>query len=415
MTEPSRPRTTRRPWWKHPAFVVAVAVIVVVVVAALVWWLTRSGDAAVAEVDAEGPDTVTVGEPFEVAATALDEGGAPVSGEELSLGSDPALAVAPEDPEVTDDAGRVTFAGLEAEEAAVHGLTVSADGASATLRVEAVEPEGRIQMTAPSEVAEGEEFTVEVSFFRRGEPSEGEGVTVSVEPDGPVQRVETDANGTAQAVFAEGVPDAGEYTLLAMSADGRTETSQPLVVTGPTEPVDFQGDAGRTTDPFDHPGGLARFEYRHDGDEAFSVDVQTSDGDSVATLVDAEGGASGSRYLGLDEGSYVLDVEAGGSWSVRYAAPLHELGDALPVSYEGGGPTAVEPPFEHDGGEIAFEYRHAGEEAFVVEVFDADTGEVAATVADTSGQAEGTTEEQLDAGIYVLGVEADGEWSLSAR
>lgn len=413
MTDPPRSTTTRRPWWKHPAFVVVVLALVLGGVALLVW-LARPDDSAVAEIDAEGPDTVQVGEPFEVTATAVDDGGAPVSGEELSLSSEPALAKQPQDAAVTNDDGAVTFAGLEAEEAADHTLTVSTDGTAGQVRVEAVEPEGRIHLTAPSEVAEGEEFTVNVTFFRSGEPAEAEPLTVSVEPDGPVERVETDDNGTAQATFSDGVPEAGEYTLLAMSTDGRAERSQTLVVTGPTEPLDFQGDTGRTTDPFNHPGGLARFEYRHEGEEPFTVDVRTAEGRSVGTLVEAEGPASGSRYLGLDEGRYVLEVEADASWQVRYSAPIHEIGDALPVSYEGEGPTAVEPPFEVDEGEVNFEYRHGGEENFVVEVVDAETGDVAATVADSSGETDGTTEEELDAGIYVLDVQADGEWTVTA-
>lgn len=413
MTDPPRSATTRRPWWKHPAFVVVVALLVLGGVALLVW-LARPDDSTVAEIDAEAPDTVTVGEPFEVTATAVDDGGAPVSGEELSLSSEPALAEQPQDAAVTNDEGAVTFAGLETEEAADHTLTVSADGTAGQVRVEAVEAEGRIHLTAPSEVAEGEEFTVSLTFFRRGEPAAAEALTVSVEPDGPVERVETDENGTAQAAFGDGVPEAGEYTLLAMSTDGRAERSQTLVVTGPAEPVDFRGDTGRTTDPFDHPGGLARFEYRHEGDQAFTVDVRTTEGRSLDTLVEAEGPTSGSGYLGLDEGSYVLAVEADGAWQLRYSAPIHEIGDALPVSYEGEGSTAVEPPFEVEEGEITFDYRHGGGEDFVVEVVDAETGEVAATVADTSGETEGTTEEDLDAGIYVLDVDADGQWTVTA-
>lgn len=413
MTDAPPNTATRRPWWKHPAFLVVVVILLLGAVALLAW-LARPDDSTVAEINAEAPDEVTVGEPFKVTATAVDDEGAPVSGEELSLGSEPALAVQPQDAAVTNDEGAVTFAGLETDEAATHTLTVSTEGAAGRVRVEAVEPEGRIHLTAPSEVAEGEEFTANLSFFRLGEPAEDEPVTVSVEPDGPVERVETDDNGSAQATFDDGVSEAGEYTLLAMSVDGRTESSQTLVVTGPAEPVDFRGDTGRTTDPFDHPGGLARFEYRHEGEEPFTVDVQTTEGRSVATLVEAEGAASGSRYLGLEEGRYVLAVEAGGSWRLRYSAPMHEIGDALPVSYEGAGPTAVEPPFEVQGGDVTFDYRHDGEEDFVVDLVDVDTGEVAATVADTSGQTEGTTEEDLEGGIYVLDVEADGEWTVTA-
>lgn len=224
--------TARRPWWKHPLVPVALVVVVAAVVYGASVWVAAENPAAPAAIEVDAPDRVNVEEPFEVTATALDEDGDPASGAELSLAADPSLVSQPDNTVRTEDDGTAMFSGLEVAEDGTYTLTVSADGTTAeTVRTEAVGA-AQIGLTAPSEVAVNEAFTVDVSFASRGEPVEGQELTVYVEPDGPWQSINTGTDGTAQAVFADGVAQPGEYTLLVNDPDATTEAKQALSVTG---------------------------------------------------------------------------------------------------------------------------------------------------------------------------------------
>lgn len=235
MTETqTRDRTesaaTRRPWWKHPA--VPIALVVVVAVGVLVYalspWVAAEDPVAPDAIEVEAPERVSVEEPFAVTAIAFDGDGEVSSGARLSLSADPSLVSRPE-PVRTGDDGTATFSGVEVWDEGTYALTVSADGTAETVRVDAVGP-GDLDVTAPSEVAVNERFTVDVSFSPRGEPVEGQELTVYVEPDGPWQSIRTGTDGTAQAVFADGVAQPGEYTLLVNHPDGPTEVKQTLSV-----------------------------------------------------------------------------------------------------------------------------------------------------------------------------------------
>lgn len=237
MTDTQTPRgtqpdagTARRPWWKHPLVPVALVVVVGAVVYGGSVWVAAESPTAPAALEVDAPDRVDVEQSFEVTATASDDDGAPVSGVPLSLAADPSLVSQPDNTVRTGDDGTATFSGLEVAEGGTYTLTVSADGSTEEVRTEAVEA-AELGLTAPSEVAVNEAFTVDVSFSSRGEPVEGQELTVYVEPDGPWQTVNTGTDGTAEAVFAEGVAQPGEYTLLVNDPDAATEAKQTLSVT----------------------------------------------------------------------------------------------------------------------------------------------------------------------------------------
>lgn len=222
----------RRPWFKHPVVLVAVVVVLAAAVYGTAAWVAAKKPTAPADVEdiqVDAPDRITVEEDFQVTTTALDDGGNPQPGARLSLASDPALTNQRELTLRTGDDGTATFSGLEVDEEGIYRLTVSAGGTSETVRVEATNS-GEIGISAPSGVAANEPFTVAVSFSR-GEPVEGQELTVYVEPDGPWKNVKTGADGTAEAVFTDGVAEAGKYTLLVKNPQGPTEAKQSLTVT----------------------------------------------------------------------------------------------------------------------------------------------------------------------------------------
>lgn len=237
MTDTQTPRgtqpdagTARRPWWKHPLVPVALVVVVGAIVYGGSAWVAAENPAAPAALEVDAPDRVNVEESFAVTATALDDDGDPASGAELSLAADPSLVSQPDTTVRTGDDGTATFSGLEVAEGGTYTLTVSADDTTETVRTEAVEA-AELDLSAPSEVAVNEAFTVDVSFSSRGEPVEGQELTVYVEPDGPWQSVNTGTDGTAEAEFADGVAQPGEYTLLVNDPDATTEAKQTLSVT----------------------------------------------------------------------------------------------------------------------------------------------------------------------------------------
>lgn len=169
------------------------------------------------------------------------------------------------------------------------------------------------------------------------------------------------------------------------------------------------------TDPLeatvDHDGGLMLVRVAHRAQGPFAVRIG---GDEP--LVDVTGAYQGSRAFGLPQGTYRVDVAAGGEWGLAIEQPSYTRALRLPRTLEGVGDTATRAfeiatartvrmswTVEHDGGprRPATELR-----VRVMEV----SGAVVADLVVGDGD---DVEQHLTAGRYLLDVSTGaGVWRV---
>jgi hypothetical protein len=83
-------------------------------------------------------------------------------------------------------------------------------------------------------------------------------------------------------------------------------------------PLTLSGTGNEATQSFNWPGGLMRVEYTHKGDSNFIVHLQDASTGSVQEyMVNEIGSLSGSNAFSVPAGSYILDVEADGPWTIK--------------------------------------------------------------------------------------------------
>ena len=116
---------------------------------------------------------------------------------------------------------------------------------------------------------------------------------------------------------AVGIQEAGNY-LLDVNADGQWNVTieLPRNVQGQSPPQQIEGH-GHAVSPFlALQDGLVRFEMTHDGDSNFIIWLLDDSGSRVDLLVNEIGQFDGSTALGIDPGSYILDITADGNWKI---------------------------------------------------------------------------------------------------
>lgn len=186
-----------------------------------------------------------------------------------------------------------------------------------------------------------------------------------------------------------------------------TETPAPTATPTPTpEPISLRGTGQTATDEFSLPSGVFVAHLVHTGGSNFIVWVYASDGDKDL-LVNEIGAYDGRRPL-VGGKSYMLDVAAGGSWSI----------DIEPLGVE---PSAADT-FDGRGDQVsglfggpgrgAWGFEHNGSSNFIVWAHCSDSG--SDLVENEIGPVSGSTVVTLD-GLCFWEVEADGRWSLRRR
>ena len=117
---------------------------------------------------------------------------------------------------------------------------------------------------------------------------------------------------------AIGIEEAGSY-LLDVNGDGNWNVTieQPRSVQGLSLPQQIDGQ-GQDVSPFlALQGGLTRFEMAHDGDSNFIIWLLDDGGSRVDLLVNEIGEFDGSTALGVDAGTYILDITGNGTWKIN--------------------------------------------------------------------------------------------------
>jgi|GEM_PF-2606726 len=175
----------------------------------------------------------------------------------------------------------------------------------------------------------------------------------------------------------------------------------------------FSGSGSTAIGPFTLNQGLAVFDMTHTGSSNFIVWLLDSNGEYVDLMANEIGDYDGSQATGIDaRGSYYLDVDADGPWSIDVTQPRPAV-SSLPFtkSFSGSGPTATNL-FQMSTGAHTFTVSHSGSSNFIIWLLDMN-GQYVDLIVNEIGSHSGSTVVGVDPGGYLMNVEADGDWSVS--
>lgn len=218
--------------------------------------------------------------------------------------------------------------------------------------------------------------------------------------------------GDYDGVTAFGVDVAGEY-VLDVDADGpwTATIEQPRDTSNAQYTKSFSGEGMMVTDFIKVEEGLAVFNFTHDGDSNFIVHLLDEGGDVVGYLANQIGEYEGSIAEYVDEGTYVVRIDADGEWTMDFDQ-VDFSDSSSDTSFSGEGSAATQVFHVETGGLKTFDLSHSGDSNFIVHLLDSD-GRTVAYLANAIGDYSGSTAEYLDAGDYIMNVQADGEWDIS--
>ena len=177
--------------------------------------------------------------------------------------------------------------------------------------------------------------------------------------------------------------------------------------------AEFSGTGSTGVGPFTLSEGLSVFDMTHTGSSNYIVWLLDSGGKEVGLLANVIGNYDGSQATGVDsQGSYYLDVDADGPWSIDITQPRPSV-SSLPytTSFSGSGPLAT-ALFRTGAGAHTFSFSHSGSSNFVVWLLDMN-GDYVDLLANEIGSTSGSTISGLEAGGYLLNVDADGPWTVT--
>lgn len=271
-----------------------------------------------------------------------------------------------------------------------------------------------------------QQFTAINTFDERGWAFGLAAAGLAADHDAPLLAVAADhiPGPTSQLIADRGGGQAVEFALIGdaelISEQVRSDlgtSEQPPDEEPPEEPsqpeaVQLSGEGDTLTDPFTLTEGLFVAEMEHTGESNFAPWLLDDQGEKESLLANTTGNYQGEYIDNIDTaGEFSVDVSADGPWSITISQPEFASGRALPTTYQGSGDTVPEA-FETDGGLVRFDYEHTGDGNFAVWLWKAD-GTREALIANEIGDTQGSTGEGLDAGVYILGISADGgDWTI---
>ena len=191
------------------------------------------------------------------------------------------------------------------------------------------------------------------------------------------------------------------------------KTEQVTVSVPEPEPINLSGTGDTSTDQFDLEPGLSIYEMSHTGSSNFQVSLLNEQGEQEELLANRIGYFEGSNAYGGLGGEHLLDVNADGDWEITVRQPRPTSAQQLPVTLSGDSRKATNF-FSSDGGLTTFQMEHNGDGNFQVTLLNKN-GMRQELLANEIGQYEGSTATGLEEGIYLLDVNANGDWSITAE
>jgi hypothetical protein len=221
----------------------------------------------------------------------------------------------------------------------------------------------------------------------------------------------TGAGGTWTETSYGGSCDLGEEDEpVYEEPSGTDEVATEETDTG-AQPRKFSGTGKKLTKKFSIEGGLVTFKMSHQGSSNFAVTLLTAGGEYTELLANVIGNYKGERAFALPLDDYRMQVEADGSWGIDVRQPLHASGEFLPATFSGKG-DGVAGPFEATTGLVELRMSHKGASNFAVVVYSS-FGDYVDLAANEIGNFQGSYGVSVDPGVYVLDVQADGNWKIA--
>lgn len=248
---------------------------------------------------------------------------------------------------------------------------------------------------------------------------------------------ETPAPAPAQPTMAPTVATA-PTAIPSVTADS-TEAPDPTVAARPTRSpplglsaalaplsLDIEGEGNQEIDQFIVAKGVMILMANHDGDGKFKVTISNPEGDMEPT-VDTVGPYFGNRLYtafrgnteGMTTGGHTIKVEAEGPWRLQLFQDYPGSGQDPTIQFggvgDGGGGW-----MQLDEGEFTILAAHDGESHFQVRLHDS-RGTPELLVIDAEGPFDETVPitvsedpavSNIAPGVYGIGVQGDGIWSL---
>ncbi|KDE57942.1 polysaccharide deacetylase [Halostagnicola sp. A56] len=191
-------------------------------------------------------------------------------------------------------------------------------------------------------------------------------------------------------------------------SDSGTDDGGPILEAGNEHT--FDGSGSGQTGEFELAGSGVECRFSHEGSGDFTVEGTAIEGDLAHELVvDTTGSGSGKSFTFADEGTYQLDVQADGEWSIELDQPEVTSSDltSLPVEQSGTGSSFVGPLESED--DISLVVSHEGDGTFLVDGFDSSGSRE--QVVNKTGQFEGSRSYAVGNATW-FNVEATGDWEL---
>jgi len=192
-------------------------------------------------------------------------------------------------------------------------------------------------------------------------------------------------------------------------------TPTPKTDDQPAAPVELSGKGDQASSKFQLQSGLSTWKVTHDGTSNVQISLLNSEGKYIDMPVNEIGRYSGKQIVRVGKpGEYLLNVKADGKWSVTIDQPRPSTAPAKPLTASGKG-TNITPFVTLPKGLCVFKMNHRGDGVFRVKLFNAE-GRLIDQIVGVIGAYEGSKAFTVDEeGIYIIGVSANGDWSVNVE
>ena len=178
------------------------------------------------------------------------------------------------------------------------------------------------------------------------------------------------------------------------------------------EPIVLKGTGQQATEKFRLETGLSVFKMTHSGNSNFIVYLLDTEGNKVELLVNKIGVFNGSKAIKINKaGDYLLDITAGGQWTVNIEQPRANEAPKT-NTFNGSGQQTTEL-FSTEKGLKTVKMTHSGSSNFIVYLQD-KSGNKLELLVNEIGPFDGSKAVKIARdGIYLFDVEAEGNWQIS--
>lgn len=179
--------------------------------------------------------------------------------------------------------------------------------------------------------------------------------------------------------------------------------------------IHLNGSARQATQKFELQAGLAVIQVRNEGKSNFVVGLVDAQGEQIANLFNEIDEFSGRRAFNIAKsGTYLLDVDATGPWSLTIEQPRPTTAEPTPQLFAGEG-TNVTPFITLKKGLNVVGFERTGEGRGIFTLLDRD-GRAVEQIANQLDEFKGSKPVKIEEeGIYFFNVYGDGNWTVAVE